>query len=201
MYDIFGNSIVNVNDISNVTGLTYVPNFLSKEEEISLIESIMSEKWLTDIKRRVQHYGYKYDYKSRSIDYSMFIGPLPSWALLYANKLQQEKHIDKVPDQLIVNEYLPGQGIANHTDCEPCFDETIISISLGSNCIMDFINLKTKQKVQVLLKRRSLVILNGDARYKWSHGIPKRKTDEFNGRRFERGTRISMTFRKVIIDN
>ena len=188
-----------MNDISMIQGLTYIPSFLEKLEVKSFIDAINSEPWLSDIKRRVQHYGYKYDYKARSIDYSMFIGQLPTWAMNMAQRLLDESHISELPDQLIINEYEPGQGIANHVACEQCFGDTIISISLGSSCVMDFINLRTKQKIEVMLESGSLVVLSGEARHKWTHGIAQRKTDNFQGVKTARGLRISMTFRKVIL--
>lgn len=191
---------MNVQDIP-VSGLTYLPNFISNKDEASLITAINNSPWLSDIKRRVQHYGYKYDYKARSIDYKMYIGALPAWAMPIANRLFLENHISRMPDQLIINEYLPGQGIANHVDCEPCFGETIISLSLGSKCVMDFIHVKTKQKIEVLLEPRSLVVISGDARHLWTHGIASRKCDVINGRKYDRELRISMTFRNVILKN
>jgi alkylated DNA repair dioxygenase AlkB len=188
-----------INDTSMIQGLKYLPCFIDQFETANFIKWINTEPWLSDIKRRVQHYGYKYDYKARSIDYSMFIGKLPSWASTMALRLFNERHINELPDQLIINEYEPGQGIANHIDCEPCFGDTIISISLGSSCVMDFINVKTKQKIEVMLESGSLVVLQGDARHKWTHGIAQRKSDTFNGVKTERRLRISMTFRKVIL--
>lgn len=188
-----------INDTSMIQGLKYIPNFIDKIEVTNFIESINAEPWLSDIRRRVQHYGYKYDYKARSIDYSMFIGKLPSWASKMAQRLFNERYISELPDQLIINEYESGQGIANHVDCEPCFGDTIISISLGSSCVMDFINVKTKQKVEVMLESGSLVVLQGEARHKWTHGIAQRKSDTFKGVKTERRLRISMTFRKVVL--
>ena len=188
-----------VNDVSDIIGLKYIPNFIDEIQVKQFIASISNEQWLNDLKRRVQHYGYKYDYKARSIDYSMFIGPLPNWVLPLAKRLFDENHIDTVPDQLIINEYEPGQGIANHIDCEPCFGDTIISISLGSSCVMDFINLRTKQKIEVMLESGSIVVLSGEARHNWTHGIAQRKTDNFKGIKSERQLRTSMTFRKVIL--
>lgn len=187
--------------IAKISGLKYVTDFISKDEHQELWRAINIEPWLTDLKRRVQHYGWKYDYKARSIDYSMFLGELPSWAKPYADRLFQSGYLPNVPDQLIINEYHPGQGIANHVDCEPCFGETIISVSLGSNCVMDFINLRTKEKIEVMLEPRSLVIISGEARHNWTHGIAARKTDYFNGIKSERRLRISMTFRNVIINS
>lgn len=49
----------------------------------------------------------------------------------------------------------------------------------------------------VWLARRSLLVMAGAARYEWTHGIPCRKTDVVNGKLVRRGTRLSLTFRKV----
>lgn len=187
--------------IARISGLKYVPDFINEKEHEELWQAIYKEPWLTDLKRRVQHYGWKYDYKSRSIDYSMFLGELPSWAKPIANRLYKSGYLPNMPDQLIINEYQPGQGIANHVDCEPCFGSTIITISLGSKCVMDFINIKTKEKIEVLLEPRSLAVLSEEARYNWSHGITARKTDKFRNVKTDRQLRISMTFRNVILKN
>lgn len=185
--------------IARISGLKYVPEFINEKEHEELWQAIYKEPWLTDLKRRVQHYGWKYDYKSRSIDYSMFLGELPSWAKPIAHRLYKSGYLPNMPDQLIINEYQPGQGIANHVDCEPCFGSTIITISLGSKCVMDFINIKTKEKIEVLLEPRSLAVLSEEARYNWSHGIAARKIDKFTNVKSDRQLRISMTFRNVIL--
>jgi alkylated DNA repair dioxygenase AlkB len=187
--------------LSKVKGLLYIPEYITKEEHASLWQSVNAENWLGDLKRRVQHYGYKYDYKARFIDYSMRIGELPDWVMGLANKLHQKGYMTAIPDQLIVNEYKQGQGIASHVDCEPCFGDTIISLSLGSTCVMDFINKETKEKLEVLLEPRSLVVLKDDARYLWTHGIAGKKADLFKGQKYERKTRISLTFRNVILNS
>lgn len=187
--------------LSKVKGLLYIPEYITKEEHASLWQSVNAENWLGDLKRRVQHYGYKYDYKARFIDYSMRIGELPKWVMGLANKLHQNGYMPAIPDQLIVNEYKQGQGIASHVDCEPCFGDTIISLSLGSTCVMDFINKETKEKLEILLEPRSLVVLKDDARYLWTHGIAGKKADLFKGQKYERKTRISLTFRNVILNS
>lgn len=185
--------------MAHIQGLQYIPEYITPQEHDNLFEIVNQEEWLNDLKRRVQHYGYRYDYKVRSIDYSMKIGDLPQWTMDIAQRLYQEGHIKKNPEQLIVNEYLTGQGIANHVDCKPCFGDTIISLSLGSACMMDFKNQKTKENYEVFLAPRSLVVLKEDARYIWTHGIRPRKTDKINGVRMKRTTRISLTFRNIIL--
>jgi len=41
-------------------------------------------------------------------------------------------------DMVIVNEYEPGQGIASHIDNAKLFDHIIVSLSLGSDVVMNF---------------------------------------------------------------
>jgi len=47
------------------------------------------------------------------------------------------------------------------------------------------------QKIAIPLKKRELLVLSGEARWKWKHSIPARKKDEG----ILRGLRISMTWR------
>lgn len=187
------------NTSSVISGLQYIFQYLNTNYHDSLLSAIDQAPWLNDLKRRVQHYGFKYDYKFRRIDLSMKIGELPAWALQIATDLHEKQFFRDLPDQLIVNEYLPGQGIAPHIDCEPCFEDTIASISLGSACVMDFTHSIRKEKIPILLEPRSLVILQGDSRYFWTHGIAGRKADVFEGKPFLRQRRVSLTFRKTIL--
>lgn len=175
-----------------ISGLHYIPDFITVDEERALVKEIDQQPWLTDLKRRVQHYGYKYDYKARSVTPSSYIGPLPEWVEPVVQKLPFK------PDQAIVNEYQPGQGISAHVDCVPCFGDMIASLTLGSGAIMQFKN--DNQKEEVYLEPRSLVTLSGPARYEWTHAIPARKSDMVNGFKLQRERRISLTFRSVITE-
>jgi len=122
------------NDIK-IPGLTYIPEYITPIQEEVFIKTIDSMPWILELKRRVQHYGYKYDYKSRSIEHRHYLGSMPEWFNNICNSLMTLGI--SYPDQIIVNEYLPGQGISEHIDCTSCFGGTICSISLGSSCIMD----------------------------------------------------------------
>jgi alkylated DNA repair dioxygenase AlkB len=182
---------------AEVPGLTYLPDYLDQAAHDRLIETVDAQPWLGDLSRRVQHYGYRYDYKARKVDPSLYVGPLPDWAAELARRLHREGWFEQVPDQLIINEYQPGQGIAKHVDCVPCFDKTIVSISLGSSCVLEMA--RAKAKVPLLLEPRSAVVLQGDARYRWTHAIAGRKQDRWQGQLLPRGRRISLTFRKVLL--
>lgn len=60
---------------------------------------------------------------------------------------------------------------------------------------------KGSEKVNVLLPIRSLLIMTGETRYAWSHGICSRQSDVIETKNGittrERGTRVSFTFRKI----
>jgi alkylated DNA repair dioxygenase AlkB len=186
-------------DVARVPGLVYVPDFVSVEEETGLLAAIDAAPWRADLKRRVQHYGYRYDYKSRTVDRSMYLGELPAWASALDARLQERGLVPRPSDQVIVNEYEPGQGISAHVDCEPCFDGVIVTISLGSACVMNFAHREEGTVVPVLLEARSVAIMTGESRSAWTHCIPGRKSDTFEGRTFQRARRLSLTFRKVIL--
>jgi alkylated DNA repair dioxygenase AlkB len=205
--DLFDNSQKTNKEVSleaalSIYGLELYFDFISPEEEKQLLKNIDNNLWLSDLSRRVQHYGYKYDYRARKIDNSYYLGELPNWLKNLALKLYNNNLIEFIPDQAIINEYEPGQGIASHIDCEPCFGDTIISLSLGSPCVMHFTReVNSSDKIPILLEPRSLVIMKNESRYNWYHGIPARKSDKFNDSVIKRQRRVSITFRKVINNN
>lgn len=187
------------NEVAGVPGLLYLPEFITPSEEKELLAHIDRAPRLSDLKRRVQHYGYKYDYRARAIDDSMSLGPIPEWLGSVRQRQVERGLFCELADQVIINEYEPGQGITDHIDCEPCFGATVVSLSLGSTCVMKFTHKDTRETVGCLLAPRSAVVLQGEARYKWMHGIPGRKSDSWRGEKFARGRRVSLTFRRVIL--
>lgn len=196
--EIFDNQLLE-NSVSKIPGLTYIPNFISSEVESELIKQIDQLEWSNELKRRVQHYGYKYNYAKKSVSREDYLGPIPIFFDIVIFELLMQKLITKRPDQVIINEYLPGQGISAHVDCVTCFEDNIISLSLGSDCEMEFCNgdlwIETNKRVVLCLERRSLILLKESARYNWTHSIKPKHSD--NG--IKRTRRISLTFRNVIL--
>jgi alkylated DNA repair dioxygenase AlkB len=159
-----------------IDGLKYITDFISEEEESDLLNQIDNQEWCLDLKRRVQHYGYKYDYTKKKINESMRVGEIPA----FLNKYKELVSVffEKSPDQIIINEYRPGQGISPHVDCIPCFGPVVASLSLGSPVLMEFKNRNDKTDYQLDLLPGSLLVLKDEARYSWTHGIKNQKTQE-----------------------
>lgn len=200
--DIFGDIIqpkIEKKELS-INGLTYIDNWISNDFHDELISLIDLMPWETSLKRRVQQYGYIYNYKKASTFISSnknnYIGELPEFLVNIGKRLVSENLFIKEPEQVIINEYIPGQGITNHVDCVPCFGDTICSLSLGSQCVMDFKN--KNLIVNKLLNKNSLLIIKDEARYNWSHGIRANITDIIGKERVERNRRLSITFRNII---
>lgn len=181
----------------SIQGLTVIEEYLPKTDEALLLATINIQSWGGDLSRRVQHYGYVYDYKARTVDESMYLGPLPDWLQPLANELYDDGLMPSPPNQAIINEYEPGQGIADHIDCMPCFGGVVASISLGGGVMMQF--KRNDQCEELYLQPRSLLVMEDECRYQWTHGIPKRKTDVLNNHRILRQRRISITFRTVVV--
>ena len=146
--------------IDVISGLRYIKGYINQEQHDWLMERIDKHPWLDDLKRRVQHYGFKYDYRARKVNRDMRIGELPEWLKRLSHKLYKDGYMPEVADQVIINEYEPGQGIASHVDCEPCFKDTIASLSLGSDCVMNFTsrNDKTKKNPCLACPKKSYCI-------------------------------------------
>lgn len=168
-------------DLPSIPGLICVHDFL--KEPGALLDMLDRMPWLDDLSRRVQHYGWRYDYRSHRVHPDAYLGPLPDFLQHLAEELFSDGLLKCVPDQAIVNEYLPGQGIAAHIDCEPCFGPEIAMISLGDEYPMRFTNVSTAQAIDVWLPVGSACVISGPARYEWRHEIAKRKSDPVGGTR------------------
>jgi alkylated DNA repair dioxygenase AlkB len=181
-----------------VPGLRYVAEYLSHDAHDALLAAVDGQPWQQPsyIGRRVQVYGYTYTHTRGGIHR---IGDLPSWASDLAAALVRDGLMPAAPDQLIVNEYPAGTGIPAHVD-HVAFDDAIVSISLGSGCVMEMARPLSQQAVCMFLEPRSALVLSAEARHDWTHAIPARSTDSWQGAERPRGRRVSLTFRAMLQD-
>ena len=62
------------NEAFDILGLKYISNYISITHEDELLKLIDSQNWNLDLKRRTQHYGYKYNYTARVLDLLYYLG-------------------------------------------------------------------------------------------------------------------------------
>ena len=186
--------------IPGIHGLHYYPGFLDEHDQRVLINRIDERPWRTDLERRVQHYGWRYDYRTRTVTPDMALGPLPDWVEEIAARLYTETRLfDRIPDQAIVNEYQPGQGIALHADRQ-CFGDTVATLSLGDDWEMRLrpVGGSAPEDRRIMLAQGSVLILTADSRSEWMHGIDKRRTEKSSVGQRGRRRRLSLTFRTML---
>ena len=176
-------------------GAVIVPDFVTPAEEERILLRIARAPWMTELRRRVQHYGYRYDY--RGATRPVPAAPFPRWADAMADRLR-DRFGGTLPVQCIVNEYRPGQGIGMHAD-HADFGPVVASLSLAAAWPMRFRPRSVRPYARdglpgdevVVLPRRSVLVLAGAARSAWMHGIDRGDTAGAPA------TRLSATFRTL----
>ena len=161
-----------------LAGVVLLPCFLSSAEEAALVALLDGPgvAWHRLARRRVAHFGYRFDYASRAADTTSPLGPWP----LLLDALRARLALLLPPgsgqlDQLTVNEYVRGEGIAPHVDTHSPFGPSIASVSLCGPAAMEW--RRGEARVGLHLPARSALVMSGDARFGWSHGIPSRAAD------------------------
>jgi alkylated DNA repair protein alkB family protein 6 len=132
-----------------------------------------------------------------------------------------EKSKKLVPNHVLINEYLPGQGIMPHKD-GAAYYPVVCTVSLGASICLDIYGSKEDGAVEdqprwrILQEPRSLLITAGELYTDYLHGIAEvneyvdlnpttvsnwellRSPDEIVNGKLERRTRTSLTYRHVI---
>ncbi|KAK0422550.1 hypothetical protein QR680_007635 [Steinernema hermaphroditum] len=198
-------------------GLNILEDFVAAGEEEALIKlvdsypssssssssSISSSK--TPIKHRhVLHFGSIFDYDTNSSGAEA--DSVPEQIKDIIDRLIGSGLINEAerPDQVTVNFYEANQekptGIPPHVDAHSPFEEPVISLSLQSKVVMDFRDCANPNvHLPLVLEPRSLLVMRGAARYRFTHGIATRRYDvnPQTGDVFDRQRRISITFRRI----
>ncbi|XP_059620355.1 alkylated DNA repair protein alkB homolog 8 [Phlebotomus argentipes] len=190
-------------------GLVVLKDFISEEEEEKLMKCVnwTEEASGKELKhRQVKHFGYEFRYGSNDVDPEVPLNEkIPQEChILWERMHKKYPDIDwSTPDQLTVNKYAPGQGIPPHCDTHSAFSGPIVSLSLGSDVVMEFRS-ASGEDTCVLLPRRCILLMTGESRYNWTHGITPRCMDIVpSGSEnasltiLKRSIRISFTFRTL----
>jgi alkylated DNA repair dioxygenase AlkB len=176
-------------------GFYLYTNLIDETFEQQLLAEIDSQTWIVDYARRLQYYGYRNELED-PYDLIPFPVEMPQLMRALSEQLVANNIVQLQPDQVIVNEYVPGEGIRPHKDRD-YYENQICGVNLGSGCIMRFIRGNNQEVRDIEVPQRSVYVMQDDARKKWKHAIPPRKKDIIDGVIKHRERRISITYRKV----
>jgi alkylated DNA repair dioxygenase AlkB len=171
----------------NPPGFLYFPDFITADEEKDLIREIANTELHTfvfqgyEARRKVASFGYDYSFDKKSLTKG---DAIPSSFIPLIKKVSEHTAIgiEKFAE-LLITEYPTGSVINWHRDAPP-FD-VIAGISLLSDCTFRFRpHEKAKQTrgsiVSALLKRRSLYIIQNEARTSWQHSTAPVKSKRYS---------------------
>jgi alkylated DNA repair protein alkB family protein 4 len=191
-----------------IQGLTLIPDWLSETEETQITLALDTppsegrEGWIpSQSGRRKQHFGPTANFKKRKLKLKEGYQGIPVELVRLIHRLDTVAELkdDRIPFQVAEVaslEYLAEQGsnIDPHIDDTWVWGSRIAGICTGCDCVMSFVTCSTTKneqvvELQLLLPNRCLFIIDGDARYRWLHGI---RRGAVLGKR-----RVSLTIREL----
>lgn len=168
-----------------IPGLTYIDEFITSELETSLLSGCHRhpKAWKTLNNRTLQNWGGLPHIKG------MLPTGMPDFLHPLLSRLTAEEIFPSKtrPNHVLVNRYMPGQGIDAHVD-GPAYQPTAAIISLSAPIVMEFYERRTTTPENplaeplgaLLLRRRSLLVLSEDAYHNVYHAIAERTSDQLN---------------------
>lgn len=152
----------------------YIPNFVSEDEQTQLLHQIYevsASRWKFLKNRRLQNWGGVVHEKG------LLPQELPPWLKVTTEKIRQHtKLFPSSINHVLINEYLPDQGIMPHQD-GPAYFPVVAILSLQSPVVIDFNphsqlqDVSSKAPCSVLLMPCSLLIFKDEAYSDYLHGI------------------------------
>ena len=207
----------------------YIADFLTLAEEADILSHICatpSTRWTSLSHRRLLSLPSNLTGTARD---TLIASPLPAYLSDPVLQRFADLGIFKgsphgIPNHVLVNEYLPGQGIMPHED-GPAYYPCTATVSLGAAVVLDVYEKNGKgekgetPRWRILQEPRSLLVTSGDMYTDTLHGINGVVVDEeirggrianwellagkeryaaLNDESCEREARLSLTYRDVI---
>jgi len=202
-----------------IPGLHILTDFVTAEEEQGLLAFLDQQEWRSDLARRVIHYGGTYclmpprtatPEERKQVESTVLTAhSMPNQLDFVVSRMIGRGFYTNAsaPEYCIVNEYKDRQGISAHVE-NFRFRSPVCGLTLVEGDWMRFHELKkpndgsvrsgkaaqaekTGRVKDVWMPRRSLLVMEGEAREKWQHEIMRSK----RGRNAPGWRRISLTFR------
>ncbi|CAK7323456.1 unnamed protein product [Dovyalis caffra] len=121
--------------VGKLPTVIYVPNFITQTEESHLLQKIYEaplSKWKSLKNRKLQNWGGVVHEKG------LLPQDLPPWLTKITQRISEESGLfPSAINHVLINEYLPDQGIMPHQD-GPAYFPVVAILSLGSPVVMDF---------------------------------------------------------------
>jgi alkylated DNA repair dioxygenase AlkB len=198
--------LFNQEQITNILPYDGITNYhgviLSEEQSAFYYQKLLSEiEWKNDeaiifgkriiTKRKVAWYGntnYTYNYSNVTKQALVF-----TETLLNLKKII-EKESNATYNSCLLNLYHSGEeGMAWHSDGEKMLKKNgeIASLTLGAERKFSFKHKQSKQKIDIVLERGSLLVMKDTTQTNWLHRLPPTK--------LIKTPRINLTFRTILI--
>ncbi|XP_058107699.1 uncharacterized protein LOC131251167 isoform X2 [Magnolia sinica] len=121
--------------VGSLPTLIYIPNFITDSDQDHLLHHIYQapiSKWKSLKNRRLQNWGGVVHEKG------LLPQDLPAWLTKITQKICEKTGLFPSPiNHVLINEYLPDQGIMPHQD-GPAYFPVVAILSLGSPVVMNF---------------------------------------------------------------
>ncbi|KAF2621250.1 hypothetical protein BU25DRAFT_443896 [Macroventuria anomochaeta] len=174
----------------------YIPNFISVEEEASILQKIPTQRWITLSHRRLQAHPSTLT-KNNTLLASSLPAYLTNQIFPRFRNLGIFHHTPhEQPNHVLINEYKPGEGIMPHEDGK-AYASVVATVSLGGSVCLslspkpgaseDGEQVKEEGKdgegqwkipTRILQEPRSLLITTGVAYESLLHGVDAVEVDE-----------------------
>lgn len=219
----------------------YISNFISLKEEKTLLDTVKAipfslassthillqinnvpvTRWTQLSRRRLQSWPIALT-KSNTL----LASPLPPWLIepiipRFDRLAIFRKSPHNGPNHVLINEYLPRQGIMPHED-GAAYHPIVATVSLGSSIVLEVFEKNGQEpraaeaQWKILQEPRSLLVTTDAMYYDVLHGISERAQDKelrrdtvanwdllgdqsgFTNGIYNRQTRVSLTYRDVL---
>lgn len=178
----------------------YIPDFYNTERSNTLLKVFVeSIKWRQESMnmygRQVMFPRLTAWYGDNDKPYSfsgITLQPHPWTAELSAIKKDIEPLSHVAFNSVLLNRYRDGNdSISWHTDAEKELgrNPVIASVNFGAERVFQLRHMETKERIDILLKHGSLLIMQGELQHYWQHQVPK--TKKVNSER------VNLTFRVI----
>ena len=167
---------------ADIPGLHYVDGFISEREHADIVRFVNRNEWQKRGRCLVQHYAHSLHGDALHRETQRPFDALPRCVEALLERVVREEGLgvakDMCFDQLTVDNYPSCGGLASHVESARCFGECVCVVSLLHEAVVCFERVGGGDKKQVLLRPRSLMVLSGEARYGWRHGIAEEEVHD-----------------------